>query len=129
MDGMLLFAHGARDPAWARPFETLTQRLRAQQPTTPLVLAFLELMQPGIEDAAAQLAAQGCSRIHIVPLFLGTSGHVRRDIPPLVERLRERYGPGVEWLLHPAIGEQDSIIDAMAQASLAFLAKPSSPQA
>jgi sirohydrochlorin cobaltochelatase len=86
----------------------------------PMALAFLELMEPGIETAADSLVAQGCRRIHIVPLFLGASGHVRRDIPPLIERLRERHGDGIEWLLHPAIGEQDGVINAMAAASLAM---------
>jgi sirohydrochlorin cobaltochelatase len=125
MDGLLLFAHGARDPAWARPFETLAARLAAQRPQMPQQLAFLELMQPGIEAAAETLAAQGCTRIHIVPLFLGASGHVRRDIPPLIEQLRQRHGDAVTWLLHPAIGEQDLVIAAMAQASLDFLSSPS----
>lgn len=121
MDGMLLFAHGARDPAWAGPFKQLAARLALKRPGMPLALAFLELMEPGIEIAADDLAAQGCSRVHIVPLFLGASGHVRRDIPPLIERLRERHGSRIEWLLHPAIGEQDSVIDAMATASLGLV--------
>lgn len=120
MDGMLLFAHGARDPAWASPFKELAARLALSRPAMPMALAFLELMEPGIEAAADSLVAQGCSRIHIVPLFLGASGHVRRDIPPLIHRLRERHGEDVEWLLHPAIGEQDGVINAMAAASLAM---------
>ncbi|WP_397533299.1 sirohydrochlorin chelatase [Roseateles sp.] len=120
MDGMLLFAHGARDPAWASPFKELAARLALSRPAMPMALAFLELMEPGIETAADSLVAQGCRRIHIVPLFLGASGHVRRDIPPLIERLRERHGDGIEWLLHPAIGEQDGVINAMAAASLAM---------
>lgn len=128
MDGLLVFAHGARDPAWARPFEILAQRLRGLRPDMPLALAFLELMQPTLEEAAEQLAAQGCTRVHIVPLFLGASGHVRRDIPPLVERLRERHDERVQWLLHEAIGEQSSVIEAMALASLAFIdARPGAP--
>ena len=57
MDGLLLFAHGARDAAWARPFEIVSERLRAARPGTPLVMAYLEFMSPGMEDAAAQLAA------------------------------------------------------------------------
>ncbi|QPF73487.1 cobalamin biosynthesis protein CbiX [Roseateles sp. DAIF2] len=122
MDGLLLFAHGARDPAWARPFEAIAARIRAARPALPLALAYLELMQPDIESAAAQLVEAGCSRIHIVPMFLGASGHVRRDVPPLVERLRARHG--LEWQLHPAIGEQAAVIQAMADTSLQFLSMP-----
>lgn len=122
MDGLLLFAHGARDPAWARPFEAIAARIAAARPQLPLALAYLELMQPDISAAAASLIELGCSRIHIVPMFLGASGHVRRDVPPLVEQLRERHGG--EWLLHPAIGEQDAVVQAMASASLALISLP-----
>lgn len=117
-EGLLLFAHGARDPAWARPFEIVTERLRAATPGTPLVMAYLEFMSPGMEEAAAQLAAAGCTRVHVLPLFLGTGGHVRRDVPLLLDRLREQHGDAVEWLLHAPLGEQDAVLQAIAQACL-----------
>lgn len=123
-EGLLLFAHGARDPAWARPFEAIAARIAAARPELPLALAYLELMQPDIASAADSLLARGCTRIHIVPMFLGASGHVRRDVPPLVEALRARHGG--EWLLHPAIGEQEAVSAAMAAASLALIT-PSTP--
>jgi sirohydrochlorin cobaltochelatase len=120
-EGLLLFAHGARDPAWARPFEIVTERLRAARPGTPLVLAFLEFMAPDMEQAADQLAAAGCTRVHVLPLFLGTGGHVRRDVPPLLDRLRERHGDAVEWLLHAPLGEQEAVLQAIADACLGTL--------
>ncbi|WP_343623448.1 CbiX/SirB N-terminal domain-containing protein [Roseateles puraquae] len=118
MDGLLLFAHGARDPAWARPFEAVAQRLRESQPQTPLVLAFLEFMTPGLPEAAEQLVAAGCTRVHVMPLFLGTGGHVRRDIPPLLDSLRERHGSAVHWELHPPLGEHEAVLQAMCNACL-----------
>ena len=39
---LVLFAHGSRDPEWARPFEALRARLERRLPATPVVLAFLE---------------------------------------------------------------------------------------
>lgn len=121
MDGLLLFAHGARDPAWARPFEIITERLRAARPGTPVVMAYLEFMSPDMEAAAAQLAAAGCTRVHVMPLFLGTGGHVRRDVPLLLDRLREVHGDAVEWQLHAPLGDQDAVLQAIAQACLAPL--------
>ena len=32
-NGLLLFAHGARDPNWARPFEEVARRIRDRAPT------------------------------------------------------------------------------------------------
>lgn len=121
MDGLLLFAHGARDPAWARPFEIVAERLRAARPDTPLAMAFLEFMSPGMEEAGAQLATAGCTRVHVLPLFLGTGGHVRRDVPLLLDRLREQHGSGVEWLLHAPLGEQEAVLQAISGACLAVL--------
>jgi len=121
MDGLLLFAHGARDPAWARPFEIVTERLRAARPGTPLAMAYLEFMSPDMESAAMQLAAAGCTRVHVLPLFLGTGGHVRRDVPLLLDRLREQHGDAIEWLLHAPLGEQDAVLQAISQACLSVL--------
>ncbi|RQO55334.1 cobalamin biosynthesis protein CbiX [Paucibacter sp. KBW04] len=120
-DGLLLFAHGARDPAWARPFEQVAARIAAERPGLPWTLAFLEFMQPELEAAAHGLAARGCTRIHIVPMFLGTGGHVRKDIPPLIANLQAHYGTQIEWILHPPLGDQSRVQEAMAAASLACL--------
>ncbi|MBB4841574.1 sirohydrochlorin cobaltochelatase [Paucibacter oligotrophus] len=121
MDGLLLFAHGARDPAWAPPFEQVAARIAAARPGLPWALAYLEFMQPELEPAAHALAARGCRRIHIVPMFLGAGGHVRKDIPPLVARLQAHYGERVEWILHPPLGDQAPVQQAMAAAALACL--------
>jgi sirohydrochlorin cobaltochelatase len=115
--GLLLFAHGARDPRWAQPFDAVAQRIRVASPDLAVALAFLEFMQPTIIDAGQALVARGCTRIEVVPLFLGAGGHVRKDLPELLERLRAAHA-GVEWLLRTAIGEETSVIEAMALAAL-----------
>jgi sirohydrochlorin cobaltochelatase len=116
--GLILFAHGARDSAWAAPFEAVAARLRAQRPGCHVALAYLELMAPDLPAAAVSLVQAGCLRVDIVPMFLGTGGHVRRDLPALVQRLREQH-PGIEWSLRTAIGEHPVVIEAMARAALA----------
>ena len=124
MDGLLLFAHGARDPAWARPFEAVAGRVRSAQPATPLALAYLEFMTPSFEEAAHELVAAGCRRIHVLPLFLGSGGHVRKDVPALVERLREAHGSQIEWRLHEPVGDAEPVTRAMAEVALRTLLNP-----
>jgi sirohydrochlorin cobaltochelatase len=119
--GILLFGHGARDPQWALPFERIAARLRELDPAIEVQLGFLEFMQPDLPGAARALVERGCTVVAIVPLFLGAGGHVRRDVPPLVEALGGRH-PGTRFSLHPAIGEIPAVVDAMAQASLDALA-------
>jgi len=115
---LVLFAHGARDPRWAEPFEAVAGRVRAGAPGCRVALAFLELMAPTLGDAAAGLVDAGATRIDVVPLFLGTGGHLRRDLPPLVEALRAAH-PGVDIHLHAAIGEHAVVVEAMAAAAVA----------
>ena len=115
--GLILLAHGARDAAWATPFEAVVARVRERAPETRVRLAFLELMAPRLEEAGNELAALGCQRIDVVPAFLGMGGHVRRDVPAQLARLREAH-PGVEFTLHPALGETPHVIAALADATV-----------
>lgn len=122
--GILLFAHGARDPAWAQPFEAVARRLTDQASAQghAVTLAFLEFMSPDILAAGAALAAQGCTEVAVVPLFLGAGGHVRKDLPRLLGELAEAH-PNVQWRLSAAVGETDILIQGMADAAWS-LAQP-----
>jgi sirohydrochlorin cobaltochelatase len=124
--GLILFAHGARDARWSAPFEAVAQQIQAQQPQLVLRLAFLEFMAPNLHDAGEALCAAGCSSVQVLPLFLGTGGHLRKDLPPMVERLREQF-PSVRWTLHPAVGEHELVMRAMAAAALALLPASAPP--
>jgi len=115
--GLLLFAHGARDPRWAEPFEAIARQVRALEPAAAVRLAFLEFMQPSLREAGQQLADAGCARVDVVPLFLGAGGHVRKDLPALLDELAAAY-PAVAWQLQAAIGERASVIEAMALAAV-----------
>ncbi len=121
--GLLLLAHGARDARWALPFEAIVDHIRAERPAVPVELAFLEFMAPDLPAAGERLIAAGSTSIDVLPLFLGAGGHVRKDLPLLVERVATRH-PAVQWRIAPAIGEIDSVVSAMAGAALALLQPP-----
>jgi sirohydrochlorin cobaltochelatase len=114
MNGLILFAHGARDARWAEPFEAIAAAVRERAPGLRVRLAFLELMTPDLGSAADALATEGAQRIDVLPLFLGTGGHIRRDLPPLVEAIRARH-PGIDIHLHAAAGEAAPIQAALAE--------------
>ena len=112
--GLILFAHGARDPRWSEPFEAIAAAIRRQAPDVDVRLAFLELMAPDLPTLADAMVRDGVQRIDILPLFLGTGGHLRRDLPPLVNAIAARH-PSVPVALHPAAGEAPRLIAAMAE--------------
>lgn len=120
--GLLLFAHGARDPGWALPFEAVRERVRAAAPEAAVELAYLEFMAPTIAEAGARLAAAGCAQVTVLPLFLGAGGHVRKDVPALMAALEAAHA-GLRWVLAPAVGEAPRVIGAMADEALARLAE------
>ena len=132
--GLLLFAHGARDPQWARPFLDVTRQCRlalgesvdASAKLSRVALAFLEFMPPDLLAAGNALAARGCTRVDVVPLFLGAGGHVRKDIPVLMAQLQATH-PQVRWTLRQAVGESPAVILAMATQALASADMPSVP--
>ena len=118
--GVLLFAHGARDPHWAAPFQAVAARVRALQPQAEVRLAFLEFMAPDMAGAGAALVAEGCRQVDVVPLFLGAGGHVRKDVPLLLAALQQAH-PDVRFTLRTTVGEDPGVIDAMALAAVAGL--------
>jgi len=110
--GLILFAHGSREPRWAEPFERLAAQVRSRA-SAEVRLAYLELITPDLGAAADELIASGMRSIHIVPVFLGQGGHVRSDLPVLVDTLRQRH-PGIEFHCAAAVGEDDAVIEALA---------------
>jgi sirohydrochlorin cobaltochelatase len=111
-DAIILFAHGARDPVWAEPFRKVQRTIRAKRPGTAVELAFLEIMEPPLERAVASLVASGYKRITVAPLFMAQGGHLKHDLPKILDVIRGEH-PGIEIALLPAIGDVDVILDAI----------------
>lgn len=110
---LVLFAHGARAASWALPFQRLRELTAAQRPDAAVSLAFLELMTPSLPDEVELLVARGVRDITVVPIFLGQGGHLLRDLPLLLERVRASH-PEVRFSTVPAVGEDPAVLNAMA---------------
>jgi len=119
--GVVLFAHGARDPRWAEPFERLRAIVAARRPDAAVTLAFLETMQPDLATASRAMAARGVKQLRVVPLFFGRGGHLREDFPRQVAEARAA-APGVEFEILAAAGEDAGVAEALADFALAGLA-------
>ncbi|SRR5712691_6943005 len=109
---VILFAHGAREPEWAQPFESIRDRLCAAG--TPVELAFLEFMSPSLDEAAAGLADKGIETVIIVPLFLAQGSHLKRDLPLMVAKIRKRH-PKTEFRVTSALGDSPEILAAITE--------------
>ena len=121
--GVILFGHGARDPQWAMPMERVRARMRERQPALAVELAFMEFLSPTLEEAADRLVAGGVEAMAVVPMFLAQGGHLKRDVPVLVEAVQCRH-PACRVRLAVAVGEAEPVVVAMADYALASLETP-----
>ena len=95
--GLILFGHGARDTRWREPFERLLAIVKQRHPGA-VSLAFLDSMTPDLVTACKGLVASGAERVVVVPVFLGTGGHIRADLPALIETARQETGVPVFFI-------------------------------
>lgn len=109
---VVLFGHGARDARWREPFDRLTTLWKAQHPKVLVELAFLELMQPSLEEAISSLGTSGATEVVVVPVFFGQGGHLRNDFPVLLTACQNKF-PGIKLSATPAVGEDAAVLQAI----------------
>ena len=112
MKAIVLFGHGARDARWREPFDRLASLWRAQHPQVLVELAFLELMQPNLEEAIGSHLAAGASEVVVVPVFFGQGGHLRNDFPTLLSECQEKF-PDIALSTTSAVGEDEAVLQAI----------------
>ncbi len=115
--GIVLFAHGSRDPLWHKPMDAVAEQIRQKEPAALVACAYLELSQPDLPTVVAALVTQGVQSVRIVPMFLGVGKHAREDLPVLVQALRDTY-PQLALSLQKAVGENPKLVDLLAQIAL-----------
>ncbi|MBS0209630.1 MAG: sirohydrochlorin chelatase [Planctomycetes bacterium] len=108
--GILLVGHGTRDPRGQAQFMELAGRLAARYPVTPLAACYLELVEPGVDEAVGRLVAQGVERVVAVPVMLFAAGHVLRDIPAAVRVALENH-PRVSLAMTDALGCDPRLVE------------------
>ncbi len=116
--GIVLFAHGSRDPLWRAPIEAVAAQISALQPDTLVRCAYLEICAPSLPDAATDLIAAGARQLRVFPLFLGVGKHAREDLPLLIEQIRASH-PNVTIELLPTAGEYEQLTRLMADIAMA----------
>jgi sirohydrochlorin cobaltochelatase len=110
---IVLFAHGARDARWAEPFERLRAIVAERSGAMPVLLAYLELMSPSLDAAVDGLVERGVDDVVVVPVFFGQGGHVRGDLPRIVDALLARHA-SLTIRVAAAVGEDANVLAAIA---------------
>ena len=112
-DTLILFAHGARDPEWRAPVDEMAAMLGQSMPGVRLAVAFLEFMTPTLGEAIDAAALAGARRVSIAPLFWAEGGHLKREVPALIEAAQARH-PHLRIDRWPVLGHSAEVLAALA---------------
>ena len=74
--------------------------------------AFLELVQPDLETAAARLVGLGVQRLVIIPYFLTLGIHMERDLPRIAERISMDH-KGLDIRIAPPLDGHPALLDIL----------------
>ncbi len=80
----MICGHGSRDPGAIEEFSVVVEALRPRFGDTPLAHGFLEFAQPVIRTGLDSLREQGVRNVLAVPGMLFAAGHVKNDIPSVL---------------------------------------------
>jgi sirohydrochlorin cobaltochelatase len=113
----IFLAHGSRDPRWRQPFEKFLQTAASRLPGRQVRLAYMEMCEPTLLQVAEECIQNGAQEVTVFPLFLSGGGHVKNDIPHLVEELKTQF-PSVKVRLTEALGETPEVHQAFLDAAV-----------
>jgi sirohydrochlorin cobaltochelatase len=117
MLGVIIFAHGSRDPLWRAPIEAIAQQVAQRDSRAVVSCAYLELCEPDMASAVAALVQAGASEVRVLPLFFGMGKHAREDLPVIMDEMAATY-PAVRFETLPTAGEDPRLTALLAQISL-----------
>jgi sirohydrochlorin cobaltochelatase len=113
---LLLAAHGTRDAAGVAAFTAFAERMAKLGAIhqTDVAGGFIELSDPPLSEAVAELADLGHNHVVAVPLMLVAAGHAKGDVPASLARERDRH-PGLGWHYGRPLGPHPVLLDLLSR--------------
>ncbi|MGH3915508.1 MAG: sirohydrochlorin chelatase, partial [Pseudonocardiaceae bacterium] len=102
---IIVAAHGTRDSAGVAVVRELVAELRDRLPGRPVLLAFVDVLGPGVGEVLARVPGP----VTVVPAFLTSGYHVRTDVPREVAASGRR-----DVTVTAALGPDPLLVDALA---------------
>ncbi len=110
---LVIAGHGTRDEQGVATCLALIDRVRSMLPGVRVEAGFVELTPPTIDEALSSVLADD-PRAVVVPLMIGTGGHVREDIPEAIEGGKQGHeGATVVYTRH--LGSPKPMVSAARQ--------------
>ncbi len=107
---LILVGHGSKMAEANRTLLEVAARVKASLGFEIVEAAFLQLAEPGLDEALATCIGRGAERVILIPYFLYMGAHVAKDIPAWTQEAKSRY-PEVQLIVarhlgfHPKLAE------------------------
>lgn len=111
---LLLVGHGTREAAGVEQFRAFVELVRKLAPQLDVAGGFIELANPPITDAVAELTALGHREIVVVPLVLVAASHSKGDVPAALLREEARL-PGLSFRYGRPLGVHPTMVSLLDQ--------------
>jgi sirohydrochlorin cobaltochelatase len=121
--GVMVCGHGSRDAAACHEFAQVVQKIAGRLPQWPVEYGYLEFARPIIREGLERLRAGGVRRVLAVPGMLFAAGHVKNDVPSVLNGWAHETGIEVRMGRDLAIdgklleAARDRIVAALAASS------------
>jgi sirohydrochlorin ferrochelatase len=121
--GYIVFAHGSSVESANDAVRTVAAEFARRGEFEAVEAAFLEGGKPDLRGAVDALGAR-VSRVVVIPYFLTLGLHLQRDLPRLIDALRESH-PGLEIEVAPPLDGHPGMVDALVDRARDSLCRPS----
>ncbi len=118
--GLIIFAHGSRVTAANDAVKRVADDAARRAGIPRYRTAFLELADPTLATAVAELAAEGVRRILVTPYFLTMGRHLVEDLPRLLAAARSDH-PGLALEASPPLDGHPALAGILADRAQAML--------
>ncbi|MGV8908047.1 MAG: CbiX/SirB N-terminal domain-containing protein [Propionicimonas sp.] len=111
---LVIAGHGTRDAEGVAVCLALVERVRSLLPGVRVEAGFVELTPPTIDEALSSVLTNGVTSAVVVPLMIGSGGHVRDDIPEAIE-IGVQAHPGAAVVYTRHLGSPAPLVAAARQ--------------
>ena len=94
--GVMICGHGSRDDAACVEFSRVVDRIAERLPEWPVAMGYLEFARPIIREGLDALRAAGVDHVLAVPGMLFAAGHVKNDVPSVLNAYAAEHGIRIE---------------------------------
>ncbi len=108
-DAVVYIGHGSRRKEGNQQFLHFIQSVIKEIPIQNQEYAFLELVNPTIQQTLEKIIVEGARNILVAPVLLFAAGHYKRDIPNELNMILNRF-PHVNIMINEPIGVHEKMI-------------------